>query len=199
MKKKEFDKLAAQTKLSEQGKLMAKLHLVDGLSLEDAGRQVLGVTYEADGVTPVPTRWRVHKAVGVIRRAAEGANEQPKIVRTTAEEFERLADTTEMREDSREMARRYFVDGMSMEEAGRPYGVSRQRVNQLVQIIRRAFARQQEAPMATVTASLELPAGLVGALQEFGSAIEACDSDEHRERAVGDVTRAVKKATGSLS
>lgn len=199
MKKKEFDKLAAQTKLSEQGKQMARLHLVDGLSLEDAGRAVLGVTYQQDGVTPAPTRFRVHKAVGVIKRAAEGATDHPKLVRTTAEEFDRLADMTEMRTDSREMARRYFVDGMSMDEAGRPYGVSRQRVNQLVQIVRRAFARQQEAPLATVTASLDLPAGLVGALQEFGSAMEGCPSEERREEAVGVVTRAVKKATDSLS
>lgn len=196
MKLTDFNEAAALTKLSDNGKKMAKLHLVDGLTLEEAGQQVLGPD-------PLPMRWRAHKAVMSIKKvlADGGANPAPAVTvsRMSAEEFDEIAKRTKLGKPAQAMARRYLVDGMTMDEAGRPCGMDKRRVNQVVQSIRKAFAKGAGRGSATVKSSVDLPAGLVVALQDLGKAIKACPSPSRRDETVNVVTAAVKKAAKDLS
>lgn len=202
MKLSDFEKAAAKTRLSAEGRVMARLHLVDGWTLEDAGREVLGITYKEDGVTPVPTRWRAHKAVVSIKNAmAKTGAEQTKPVslkRVTAKEFDQLIQRTGLGEAARAMARSCLVDGLSLNDAGRPYGFDKRRVHQIVKTVREAFSDGPALDTATVRSSVNLPAGLVVALQGLGEAIESCPSQKRRAETVMVVTQAVKKATDDL-
>lgn len=205
LKLKDFERAVARTRLQPQAIEMARLHLVEGLSLEAAGKAVLGPLLKGDGVTPASTKQRVHKAVLSVRKALDAASghvhdEQPRLTRTSKEQFAELAALTGLGDDAREMARRYFVDGLTMEEAGRPFGVDRRRVNLAVQSIRRAFGQLPGSSVGgRVKASLDLPAPLVGALTEFGVALDTCKVKKRRDEAVGSVTDAVLSATKRLS
>lgn len=127
------------------------------------------------------------------------------LTRLSPNEFDTLAENTNMEDATRAMARAVLVDGRTGVQVANEYGTSRQRVFLAVSVIRKAFtkrAARAAAPLAPVReswvrAELDLPGSVLRALEGLGPTLRSAPGDA-QETAVKALLRGIRRAMNYL-
>lgn len=101
--------------------------------------------------------------------------------RLSSDDFERLADETNLGEHARLMARAVLVDGRGQAEVATENDMSRQRINLAVGAIKRAYKAAGGSAGGIVSVLLEVPECLALELATFNKALASCSNDELRK------------------
>lgn len=121
------------------------------------------------------------------------------LTRIDKREFDKLADQTNLGDAAREMARLVLVDGMSMPEAGKQFGTSKQRVSLAVERIRQVH---QSAGTLTrsgwVRLDAEMPERMSSLLADVLEAYKKSGSRDAKTLAVSQIEHALQSAKKTL-
>lgn len=117
-----------------------------------------------------------------------------KLKRLSSEEFDRLAATTRLREQARNMARSVLVDGRTQVDVATEWGMSKQRVNLAVAAIERAYSASTAPGGGMVRVSLDLPEGLALELSNLMEATKECQDKELVAAAVEKIIVGIRSA-----
>ncbi len=116
-----------------------------------------------------------------------------KLTQLSLDDFERLAGKTEMETDARTMAKGVLVYRRSLLEMAAQFGVSKQRVHQAVELIRKVYAKSKEHD-GLFSVELELPHVLAVRLEQLAAAISEQNDSSVREAALAKLGRAFTSA-----
>lgn len=118
--------------------------------------------------------------------------------RLSSDDFERLANETNLGDHARLMARAVLVDGRGQAEVATENEMSRQRINLAVGAIKRAYKAAGGSGQGIVSVLLEVPECLALELATFNKALSSCSSDELRkavlDKAISGLVNARKLA-----
>lgn len=121
-----------------------------------------------------------------------------KLHRLPSNEFDRLADTTNLLPQARDMARAVLVDGRTQTDVATQYGMSRQRVNLAVSVIQRAYINFSGIVDGDVRVSFEMPEEFALELGALINAIKSCPSDALKNTVLGQAIACIRDATQRL-
>jgi hypothetical protein len=114
-----------------------------------------------------------------------------------AQEFERLADKTNLGELARSMARAHLVDGLAVGEVAKENGRTHQWVRLSINTIERAFlADSGEKSAAIVEVNLNLPVTLARELSALSDLLAR--NPPRSKSAIADAVAGVRKAIAKL-
>lgn len=122
-----------------------------------------------------------------------------KLQRLSLEEFDRLAASTRLREQARNMARAVLVDGRTQADVATEWGMSKQRVNLAVAAIERTYIATAGAGGGVVRVSLELPESLALELGTLLDALKNCPDAALASAAVDKAIAGIRGATKRLT
>lgn len=120
-----------------------------------------------------------------------------KLTRLAANDFELLADRTEMGTDARMMAKGFLVERRTLPELAAEHNVSKQRVHLAVETIRKEYARVK---MVTgwLELELELPHALAVDIERLAVALSSQSDAGLRQAALVKISRAIASAEHAL-
>jgi hypothetical protein len=117
-----------------------------------------------------------------------------RLKRLTAEDFNRLASQTRMKEQTRQLAREVLVDGFSMSNVAARAGMTPQRVALAVGVIERAYFADKEGSLGWVSLEMELPESIALQLDELAQALKVSGDQSRLAQVTGIVSAAVADA-----
>jgi hypothetical protein len=122
-----------------------------------------------------------------------------RIKRLAPQTFDHVADTTRLGAQAREMARAVLVDGRAQADVAVEYGMTKQRVNLAVAVIKRAYVTFAEPGESFIRCELDLPEALALELSELAEALAQCPDAERREAITEKVLVAVRNGRKRLA
>ncbi|NHZ99076.1 TrfB-related DNA-binding protein [Massilia sp. CCM 8734] len=120
-----------------------------------------------------------------------------KLTRLTPDDFDQLANKTEMGPDARMMAKGFLVERRTLTEVASQYNVSKQRVHLAVETIRKEYARSK-LNTGLLELELELPHTLAVDIERFAKAFSLQADTGLRQAALVKIARAIASAEHSL-
>jgi uncharacterized protein YpuA (DUF1002 family) len=117
-----------------------------------------------------------------------------RLKRLTAEDFNRLASQTRMKEQTRQLAREVLVDGFSMSNVAARAGMTPQRVALAVGVIEKAYFADKEGSLGWVSLEMELPESIALQLDELAQALKVSGDQSRLAQVTGIVSAAVADA-----
>ena len=103
-----------------------------------------------------------------------------KLKRLTLEDFDQLANRTEMGTVARQLARSVLVDGRPQIDVAKAAGFDRQRVTLALKVIEREYFKSTDGGNGLVSIELELPDPLAVALVRLTERLKHCPSKRLR-------------------
>jgi len=121
-----------------------------------------------------------------------------KLKRLSADDFDRLAAETRVKDRARDMARAVLVEGRAQADVAMEHGMSKQRVNLAVGAIERAYFKSAAPGTGRVEVTLDMPEALALELSELIDGLKQCTDQERSAKALSQVLRSMATATHSL-
>lgn len=121
-----------------------------------------------------------------------------KLTRLTSDDFDRLANMTNLSARARAMAQAVLVEGCPQTDVVIEEGMTRQRVNMAVDAIRLAYNKSGGMGTGWFTLELELPEPLALALRGLADSLKTCSNDQARRKASAEVVYAVETAKRNI-
>lgn len=182
--------LFQKTSLGADERKMVKRVLVDGDSVAKVGRD-FGVRKEdvlshIEQVRQVDSKKLAPEPKGTLKRI-------------DAATLDALFEKTEFTDGAREIVKMVLIDGESFVNTGKTFGVTKQRVFNLVNEIRRLFDFDRGGDIDTrVTVELDLPESLARDLQKFSAEFWNSAKHPQRKEAALTIERACKRGLKML-
>ena len=120
-----------------------------------------------------------------------------KLTRLAPEDFDQLANKTEMGADARMMAKGFLVERRTLTEVAAEHNVSKQRVHLAVETIRKEYVKSKLAT-GWLELELELPHPLAVDIERFAAALSLQADTGLRQAALVKIARAIASAEHAL-
>lgn len=122
-----------------------------------------------------------------------------KLKRLSSDEFDRLVAMTRFQDNSRAILRAVLVDGRPQADVATEFGVSKQRVNRLMNFIKEDYIEKAAAGTALVSVTMEMPENLAIDLAAMLDVLASCQDETMCGMAIEKVRNALRKVARSLT
>src|SRR5205823_3701883 len=96
-----------------------------------------------------------------------------RLKRLTPQDIDRLADSTRLKDRTRELAREVLVDGGTPSEVATRHAMTKQRIGLAVAVIEKAYFADREGGLGWVSLEMELPEAVALQLDELARMLKA--------------------------
>lgn len=121
-----------------------------------------------------------------------------RLKRLTQQAFDHIAEKTRLGHQAREMAKAVLVDGLTLVDAAKEHGTSKQRVYLAVGTIERAYMKSSSPGDGSIRIELDLPEVLAAELAALVEAMKVCGDAARCAEAIEKTANAVRKASKLL-